>query len=52
MFERFDGYRLSYVELYDGCRVSHVVGPRDSVLRIAGRLTYLTYLQTRFPTKH
>ena len=41
MFERFDGYRLSYVELYDGCRVSHVVGPRDSVLRIAGRLTYL-----------
>ena len=38
MFERFDGYRLSYVELYDGCRVSHVVGPRDSVLRIAGRL--------------
>ena len=46
MFERFDGYRLSYVELYDGCRVSHVVGPRDSVLRIAGRLTYLTYLLT------
>ena len=48
MFERFDGYRLSYVELHDGCRVSHVVGPRDSVLRIAGRLiTYklLTYKQ-------
>ena len=51
MFERFVGCRLSYVELYDGCRVSHVdvelydgcrvshvVGPRDSVLRIAGRL--------------
>ena len=46
MFERFDGYRLSYVELYDGCRVSHVVGPRDSVLRIAGRLTYLLNLLT------
>ena len=41
MFERFVGCRLSYVELYDGCRVSHVVVPRDSVLRIAGRLTYL-----------
>ena len=46
MFERFVGCRLSYVELYDGCRVSHVVGPRDSVLRIAGRLTYLLNLLT------
>ena len=49
MFERFDGYRLSYVELYDGCRVSHVVSPRDSMERIGVRtvlLNLLTYKRT------
>ena len=46
MFERFDGYRLSYVELYDGCRVSHVVSPRDSMERIGVRTqeTQLSFL--------
>ena len=40
------------IERFVGCRMSHVVGPRDSVVRLGGRsvglLTYLlTYLTNR-----
>ena len=52
MFERFVGCRLSYVELYDGCRVSHVVGPRDSVVRIGVRTAVRLNLLNLLTYKH